>query len=142
MWEVIVAGLCLLVVLIRLSQGIMKYLPEPATDASEEQALKTIITTTNVLALSTGFGLIFCFLQAGTGYFVIFLCFCQSIYFGVVQILKKEMDKNINENAESVKNYISAFQALQQKYETLMAKCGKLEKEHTTFQQKIRKADR
>ena len=132
MWEVIIAGLCLLVVLICLSQGIMKCLPEPAT---EEQALKNLITISNVLAFSIGFGQIYCFLNADTGYFVLYLFFCQSIYVGVVQILKKHMDKNNNENAESVKNHICAFQALQQKYETLMAKSSKLEKEHTTLQQ-------
>ena len=57
----------------------------------------------------------------------------------MIESLKKEMVQYNNDNAKSVKNQIGTFQALQQKYETLMAKNSKLKKEHTTLQQKYEK---
>ena len=111
MWEAIVAGLCLLIIVRCMFQGIMKHSrgPQPAT---EEQAHKNIITMANdglhntIACVSVCSGLIYWFLQANTGYFVLYLFFCQSIYVVLVQILKKGMDKNNYDNTESVKSHI------------------------------------
>ena len=147
MWEVIIAGLSFLGVTTRLSQGICKYLSEPANrqniQSCDGYALneKIFITMANdrfhetIFGLSVCSGLIYCFLQVNTGYFALYLFFCQMMNQILVQTLKKEMDKNSHDNAESAKNHICAFQALQQKYEKLMAKNSKLENEHTTLQQ-------
>ena len=147
MWEVIIAGLSFLGVMTRLSQGICKYLSEPANrqniQSCDGYALneKIFITMVNdgfhetIFCLSVCSGLTYWFLQANTGYFALYLFFCQMMNQILVQTLKKEMNKNNHDNAESVKNHICAFQALQQKYEKLMAKNSKLEKEHTTLQQ-------
>ena len=151
MWEVIIAGLCFHCVLTHLSQGIWKYLSEPANrqniQSCDGYALneKIFITMVNdgfhetIFCLSCCSGLIYWFLQVNTGYFALYLFFCQMMNQILVQTLKKEMDKNNHDNAESVKNHICAFQALQQKYEKLMAKSSKLEKEHMALQQNHQK---
>ena len=87
-------------------------------------------------------GLICWYLQAYTGYFALYLFLCQITFGYMIESLKKGMVQYNNDNAKSVKNHIGTFQDLQQKYETLIAKSSKLEKEHTALQQKIRKADR
>jgi len=88
-----------------------------------------------LFAASACFGLICCLLQSYAGYFALYLFFCQITLSCLVERLDQEKDKNNKDNAKSVKNHIGAFQALQQKYEMLMAKNSKLEKEHTTLQQ-------
>ena len=61
----------------------------------------------------------------------------------MVESLEQEMDKNNNDNANSVKSHIVAFQTcyLQQNYEKLMAKNSKLETDNKILQQTSRKAD-
>ena len=71
-------------------------------------------------------GLICWYWQAYTGYFAIYLFFCQITFGYMIESLKKEMEQNNNDNAKLAENHIVAFQALQQKYETLMAKNSKL----------------
>ena len=105
----------------------------------ESEDLEVINTNKTVvhyklLAASACFGLICCFLQAYAGYFALYLFFCQITLSCSVERLNQEKDKNNNDNAESVKNHICAFQALQQKHEKLMAKNSKLKAEYTTLQ--------